>query len=161
VFAAALHPTLRGPAGIVPWLRRGTLWRSDVAWVATVVVASFVALVAWKVLRLPDVADLTNAFPALPPSVLLAAGFAWAALNAFGEVAIFRGALFAALERALGGRIAFVTQALAFGLVHWRGFPRGVDGIILATIYGVDVGAIRRRTGGCSRRDSPTSSPMS
>ncbi len=106
------------------------------------------ALVAWKLLRRPDISDLTNALPALAPWLLLAGGTAWAALNAFGEEAIFRGALLEALERAIGARAAVVVQALPFGLLHWHGFPRGVDGAALATIYGLMLGAVRRRTGG-------------
>jgi hypothetical protein len=56
--------------------------------------------------------------------------------------------LASALERAVGIRTAFVVQAVAFGLIHWRGFPRGLDGVVLATVYGLMLGAIRRRTGG-------------
>src|SRR5512138_2803191 len=54
--AAALRPAWRGPAGVAPWFRRGTLSRTDLAWVAAVAAASSVALVLWKALRRPDVA---------------------------------------------------------------------------------------------------------
>ncbi len=148
VIAAKLHPRLRGPDGLVAWLRRGALSRSDLAWVAAVVAASAVALVAWTLLRRPHVADLTEALPRLAPWLLLAGGTAWAALNAFGEEAIFRGALWDALERAFGIRAALAIQALAFGLLHWRGFPRGADGVALAAVYGAMLGLIRRKTGG-------------
>jgi membrane protease YdiL (CAAX protease family) len=148
VAAAALRPgAWRGP-GVAAWLRRGTLTRADLAWVASVAAGSGAALVLWKALRRPDVADLTRALPPVAPWLLLGAGIAWAALNAFGEEAIFRGALFEALERALGARAAVVVQAIPFGLVHFRGFPRGWDGVALAAIYGLMLGAMRRRTGG-------------
>lgn len=146
--AAALRPGWRGPAGVAPWFRRGTLSPTDLAWVAAVAAASGVALVLWKALRRPDVADLTRALPPVAPWLLLAGGIAWAALNAYGEEAIFRGALFEALERAVGARAAVVVQAIPFGLVHFRGFPRGWDGVALAAIYGLMLGAMRRRTGG-------------
>lgn len=146
--AAALRPAWRGPDGIVAWLRRGTLSRIDLASIVAVAAASAAALVAWEALRRPDVADLASALPALPTWLLLAGGAGWAALNAFGEEAIFRGALYAGLERAFGSRLALVAQAVPFGLVHFHGFPRGFDGVALALVYGLMLGAIRRRTGG-------------
>lgn len=148
VAAAALRPRWRGPGGLVPWLRSGTLRGTDLAWVAAVVAASAGALVVWTAIRRPDVADLTRALPPFAPWLLLAGGTAWAALNAFGEEAIFRGALLSALERAVGGRAALVVQAIVFGLIHWRGFPRGPDGAALAAVYGLMLGGLRARTGG-------------
>jgi membrane protease YdiL (CAAX protease family) len=54
-----------------------------------------------------------------------------------------------ALDTSLGpGFAALVLQALAFGAIHIRGFPRGWLGVGLACIYGLLMGVIRRRAGG-------------
>jgi membrane protease YdiL (CAAX protease family) len=54
-----------------------------------------------------------------------------------------------ALDRSLGpGFAALLLQALAFGAIHIRGFPRGWIGVGLACIYGLLMGVIRRRAGG-------------
>jgi membrane protease YdiL (CAAX protease family) len=53
------------------------------------------------------------------------------------------------LEATIGLRIAgLVLQAVAFGALHVTGFPRGWVGVALATIYGLMMGAVRRRSGG-------------
>jgi uncharacterized protein len=46
------------------------------------------------------------------------------------------------------GFAALLLQALAFGAIHIRGFPRGWFGVGLASIYGLLMGVIRRRAGG-------------
>jgi membrane protease YdiL (CAAX protease family) len=54
-----------------------------------------------------------------------------------------------ALDRSLGpGFTSLLLQALAFGAIHIRGFPRGWLGVGLACIYGLLMGVIRRRAGG-------------
>jgi hypothetical protein len=73
--ASALRSGWRGPDGLVPWLRAGSLRATDLAWVAAVVTASAGALVGWTVLRRPSIADLTNALPAIAPGLLLPEGW--------------------------------------------------------------------------------------
>ena len=71
----------------------------------------------------------------------------WSALNAVAEEFFFRGALQRALTP-LGAAWAIGVQAAAFGLIHYRGFPRGWSGVALATIYGLMLGLLRRRADG-------------
>lgn len=130
-----------------PWLERGELVGRVVGWVLLVVALSAGALVAWWAIVRPDLSDLP-ALPAGPHPALLAAGVvAWAMCNAAAEELYFRGALQHELVRALG-RGGVLVQAVAFGLMHYRGFPRGWAGVGLATIYGIMMSALRRRSGG-------------
>jgi hypothetical protein len=73
----------------------------------------------------------------------------FAMLNAAVEEAAYRGVFLHALDRSLGpGFAALLLQALAFGAIHIRGFPRGWPGVGLACIFGLLMGVIRRRAGG-------------
>jgi membrane protease YdiL (CAAX protease family) len=96
------------------------------------------------------IADIVEAFvPALPLGLLIAGGLIFSMLNAAVEEGAYRGVILHALDRSLGpGFAALLLQALAFGAIHIRGFPRGWLGIGLACIYGLLMGVIRRRAGG-------------
>lgn len=83
----------------------------------------------------------------LHPVVLTAAFVAWSACNAVAEELYFRGALQHELVRGLAGA-GVAVQAVAFGAMHFHGFPRGWSGVALATAYGLMMGALRRRSGG-------------
>ncbi len=74
----------------------------------------------------------------------------FALLNAAIEEAAYRGVVLASLDVALGpGVAAIVVQAMAFGALHAHGgFPRGAAGVGLACLYGLALGALRRRAGG-------------
>jgi membrane protease YdiL (CAAX protease family) len=96
------------------------------------------------------IADIVEAFvPALPLGLLIAGGLIFSMLNAAVEEGAYRGVILHALDRSLGpGFAALLLQALAFGAIHIRGFPRGWLGVGLASIYGLLMGVIRRRAGG-------------
>jgi membrane protease YdiL (CAAX protease family) len=141
----------------VPWLR-GTAtwvrWGSFDATVRFLSVAAWLlaaaALLSWYLLLHPNVADIVEAFvPALPLGVLIAGGLIFSMVNAAVEEAAYRGVILHALDSSLGpGFAALLLQALAFGAIHIRGFPRGWLGVGLACIYGLLMGVIRRRAGG-------------
>jgi membrane protease YdiL (CAAX protease family) len=81
--------------------------------------------------------------------LLIAGGLIFAMLNAAVEEAAYRGVFLHALDRSLGsGFLPLLLQALAFGAIHIRGFPRGWIGVGLACIFGLLMGVIRRRAGG-------------
>jgi len=86
---------------------------------------------------------------ALPLGVLIVGGLIFSMANAAVEEAAYRGVFLHALDSSLGpGFAALLLQALAFGAIHIRGFPRGWLGVVLACIYGLLMGVIRRRAGG-------------
>jgi hypothetical protein len=130
-----------------------------VAWIVAVVVVSGVALIAWWKLARPDVSDLTLAselrHAVARPVILAAALVRWSALNAVAEEFFFRGALQCTLTQSLGPALGIVVQAAVFGLIHYRGFPRGWSGIALATIYGLMLGRSADEQGACSHRGCP------
>jgi membrane protease YdiL (CAAX protease family) len=159
-FPVILALGLLGYAGvvrIVPWLRGTASWARCGSFDAAVCLFSVAAwllaaaaLLSWYVLLHPNIADLVEAYvPALPLRLLIAGGLIFSMLNAAVEEGAYRGVFLHALDRSLGpGFAALLLQALAFGAIHIRGFPRGWLGVGLACIYGLLMGLIRRRAGG-------------
>lgn len=159
-FPVILTLGLLGYAGIVrivSWLRGTATW---VRWgyfdarVCLLSVGAWLlaaaALLSWYLLLHPNVADIVKDYvPALPFGLLIAGGLIFAMLNAAVEEAAYRGVFLHALDRSLGpGFTALLLQALAFGAIHIRGFPRGWLGVSFACIFGLLMGVIRRRAGG-------------
>jgi uncharacterized protein len=141
----------------VPWLRGTATWARWGSFDATVGFLSVAAwllaaaaLLSWYLLLHPNIADIVKAFvPALPLGLLIAGGLIFSMVNAAVEEGAYRGVILHALDRSLGpGFAALLLQALAFGAIHIRGFPRGWLGVGLACIYGLLMGVIRRRAGG-------------
>jgi len=141
----------------VPWLRGTATWARWGSFDATVRFLSIAAwllaaaaLVGWYVLLRPNIADIVKAYvPALPLGLLIAGGLIFSTVNAAVEEGAYRGVFLHALDSSLGpGFAALLLQALAFGAIHIRGFPRGWLGVGLACIYGLLMGVIRRRAGG-------------
>jgi len=159
-FPLVLGLSLLSYAGVVrgvPWLRGTATWAQWGSFDATVRFLSVAAwllaaaaLFSWYLLLRPNVADIVETFvPDQPLGLLIAGGLIFSMLNAAVEEGAYRGVILHALDRSLGpGFEALLLQALAFGAIHIRGFPRGWLGIGLACIYGLFMGLIRRRAGG-------------
>lgn len=140
-------PWLRGSVG---WAQRGTFDRGVGLLVVAAVATSSAALVLWYQLTKPDLIDvLRNFVPDVALWILLSGAVGFSMLNAFVEEIAYRGVLMQATDAALGvGVASLVVQAAAFGLLHINGVPRGWIGVVLATIYGLMMGLIRRRARG-------------
>jgi membrane protease YdiL (CAAX protease family) len=143
---------LRGAAA---WFRRGSFdWNVDwnvVALGAGVVAVSAVALLSWYGVARPDLADLVRTFvPNWSLWLLVPGALLLSLVNAATEEAAYRGVVLEALDTALGpGPVAVLLQAVAFGALHFRGgFPRGTVGVGLAFVYGLALGALRRKADG-------------
>lgn len=142
----------------VPWLREATRWLAvgsvDGRIMAPGVAfagVSGVALLGWYAIARPDLADLVRTFiPDWELWRLVPAAIVFSIVNAALEEAAYRGVVLDALDRALGaGGAALVLQAIAFAALHFNaGFPRGLVGVGLTFIYGLVLGALRRRAGG-------------
>lgn len=133
------------------WLRRGAIDGTILALAGGIAAIAAIALLASYTIVKPDIADIVRTFVPDQPLWALAPGaFLFAMLNAAIEEAAYRGVLLSALDATLGaGAVAVLLQAIAFGALHlYGGFPRGVAGVFLAFIYGLMLGALRRRAGG-------------
>ena len=149
VYAVVVHrvPWLHGVAA---WFRRGALNGGLLVFAAGIAAISGAALLAWYEIVRPDLQDLVRTFvPIIPIWLLVPGALIFAPVNASIEEAAYRGVVLAALDVALGpGVAAIVLQAMAFGALHVHGFPRGAVGVGLACLYGLALGALRRRAGG-------------
>ena len=141
----AVVPPLRRGLG---WLRVGRLDGPVLAWTAAVIVVSSAALATWFVLARPDVGDLAGQIPHLNPAALALLGLGFSVLNALMEEAAFRGVMQEALTAEWGPWWGIGLQGVLFGVIHAQGFPRGVEGMVMASVYGVALGLLRWRSGG-------------
>lgn len=136
--------------GSAAWVRWGS-FGADVRWLtAAAGLVAAVGVWSWYVLLQPNLEDIVASFvPAAPFWLLMAGGLVFSAVNAAVEEGAYRGVILHGLESTLGpGIAALVLQAVAFGALHIEGFPRGLVGVGLATIYGLMMGIVRRRAGG-------------
>ncbi len=130
------------------WFRLGHDGPLILTATSVVIVASAAALVVYHVLFRPDVTELARRLPIHELGGPLVAGPVFAVLNALLEELIFRGVLYDAVEAQGGWRTALCVTAVVFGYAHLNGYPPGVVGGVLAGIYGVMLGGLRRLSGG-------------
>jgi membrane protease YdiL (CAAX protease family) len=71
-----------------------------------------------------------------------------AAMNAFGEEAMYRGGLLAPLIPAVGTRHAILLTAAFFGIGHYYGVPNGIVGVAMSTLLGWFLGKCMVETKG-------------
>ena len=141
----AVAPPLRRS---VRWLRVGRFDGGVIAWTAAIILGSSAALVLWSVVARPDIGDLTEKIPRVGPIQLLLIGFTFSLANALMEEAIFRGVFQEALTVEWGSWPAIGIQGVLFGAIHVQGFPHGLEGMAMASAYGVALGWLRLRSGG-------------
>jgi uncharacterized protein len=145
--AVLATPSLRGSVRF--WTRgRVDRWSALSMVVFTVVAAT--ALVLWRIYFAgDDIERFRGVVPdGVPAWAVLAGIVPYAMFNAAFEELVWRGALWQASEDAFGGKAALAITSLSFGLAHFRGFPSGILGVLLACIYGVMMGVVRYRTRG-------------
>ena len=80
--------------------------------------------------RHPDFATAVRLVPLVP---LIIVG---AVINTFSEEFLFRQVLLARLIPIVGVTQAIWLTALRFGIGHWFGSPSGLDGVLLAAVFG-------------------------
>jgi membrane protease YdiL (CAAX protease family) len=134
----------------VHWVRTGRCDGTVLALTLTTIVTASAALLLWygQYRHDTDLENLGDQIPDWPLPCLLLAGVGFSVLNAVLEEIIFRGVLYEALVDGYGPLAAVCIQAIAFGVVHAHGFPRGVIGVAMATLYGLVLGVLRQRSGG-------------
>src|SRR6266540_90541 len=100
-------------------LHLGRLTAAEVWIVVGIAIASASALLVFSRQSPPHLGTGARFLVGLTPWSLAAAGLAFALVN-----------------------------ALAFGMLHFNGYPYGVTGVALASVYGLALGALRLRAGG-------------
>jgi membrane protease YdiL (CAAX protease family) len=148
VYLVSLVATRRDSGRRHSVLRFGRFTAAELWLVVGLVIASAVILLLFARSAPPRIGTGASFLVGLTPWSLAAVGVGFAIVNAFVEEVLFRGAVQHHLSRVLGSWPAVLVQALAFGVLHLNGYPYGVAGVALASLYGLSLGALRLRSGG-------------
>lgn len=144
IYAAA--PRLRAATG---WLAAGRFTAATLAWMLPTILVTSGSLLAWVFLFRPDLTDLARMVPASGPVALVVVGVLFSLGNAVWEELILKGIAWNSLAAVFRSDWAInVGQAALFGIIHVGGFPRGWIGVLMATLYGLVLGVIRRQSRG-------------
>ena len=132
------------------WLRIGRFDKKILLLVIATAVTSGIALYIWSRTLNPDLSIHLKFIPDMPLWLFPIAGLGFSAFNAAMEEFVFRGVAMQALDSAFGpGILSIVLQACPFGAMHYReGFPNGAWGLAMSFVYGIMLGALRRRAQG-------------
>ena len=131
------------------WLKWGAVTPRLIGGALVVVVLSSAALIVWYRIVQPDIAAFTRFIPQWPLPLVLLGGLGFAILNGVVEEVIFRGIVWDGVAALVPAPfVLLIVQAVFFGTAHFWGVPSGIIGAVLATIYGIMLGVIRKRAGG-------------
>jgi hypothetical protein len=133
-----------------PWLKPGGIDGKTAAAIAATMAVSAAALFIWERAAGPDLSLHLSSLPELSAWTLPLAALGFSAGNAALEELIFRGVIMEATDSAFSpGAASLLAQAWVVGAAHFqRGFPNGWPGLALATVYGIMLGLLRRRSRG-------------
>jgi uncharacterized protein len=136
--------------GTLEWLRAGSITRDVMVLTIASAFLAAISLIAWFLIMRPNITDLIEAFvPKWNVVLLVLGGLVFSMVNAAVEEGAYRGVIMAALDKSIGSGVAsMLLQAVAFGTLHINGFPRGWIGVGLASVFGVLMALIRRRSQG-------------
>jgi len=119
-----------------------------VGWAILVALVSSGALVLYQLLLAPDLTYMNRYLPLeLLGNVALTA-VTFSVLNPILEEVLFRGILFQAFAAYWSWHVAAVATAVVFGAGHVGGYPPGIIGGILASVYGYALAILRHRANG-------------
>lgn len=145
--AAFLFGRNRGKRHIT-LVRLGRLGWSEFGAILIIALVSGTALVAWVELLRPDLSGFIAMLPHWPTVLLLLLGVGFSIVNAVLEELLWRGFLQSWLLSVVNPAVAIGVQAVSFGTFHFTGFPGGLVGIALATVYGLMLGGLAFRCRG-------------
>jgi membrane protease YdiL (CAAX protease family) len=154
LWLAPLVPYLLLVMGIPPirrslgWFRLGRLSIGAVVATMGIMVLTISALIAFSTIVRPDVMSRRNLLPICAMGGSVVAGVLFTTTNAILEELVFRGVLFDAVRSQWDTRSTLVGTAILFGLGHLHGYPPGLIGACLATVFGFGAGVLRFWTGG-------------
>lgn len=132
------------------WLQFGRLDRKVYLPTLFFVLLASSALIVWFLVAKPNIKDLIDQMlPDCNPALLTAGALLFSMVNAAVEEGAYRGVIMHSLDAALGAKWTSTgLQAAAFGALHLNGFPRGWLGVLLAAVFGIFMGIVRRRADG-------------
>ena len=120
---------------------------NDIVIPLAISVISSITVLLWYQWRQPLPSEVMFRIPRLEPILLWPLIIAFSAVNAFAEEYIFRGLAFDALtESGLSPIGSNLVQSIAFGVLHFKGFPFGISGSILAAFFAILMGWLRVRS---------------
>jgi len=146
----ALALTVPKLRSTICYVRAGRLSRDVILLGLFSILVSSIALCAWYRAMRPDLSAHLAHVPPMPVWMFPLAGVGFSCGNALMEEFVYRGIIFQALDSAAGsGLLSLLVQAWLFGALHYReGFPNGLWGVVMTAVYGVMLGALRRRSQG-------------
>ncbi len=131
------------------WLKFGTVKKTTIYLMIPTILVSSAALILWVFLLKPDLTDLKKMVPANSIPVIVIVGLLFSVFNSIWEEIILKGILWNGMEKIVSSILIInLFQAVLFGVMHLNGFPRGIIGAVLAGIYGLLIGFIRKNSGG-------------
>ncbi|GAB4372796.1 MAG: hypothetical protein Kow0042_16310 [Calditrichia bacterium] len=132
------------------WLRFGRLGNDVYLLSVGLALLAAISLIVWFFAEKPNIDDLVEKFlPKWNMGLLVVGGILFSMINAAVEEGAYRGVIMHALDKTIGsGYLTIAIQAAAFGTLHINGFPRGWLGVLLAGLFGVFMGIIRRKANG-------------
>lgn len=131
-----------------PWWWLGRLSRSEFAAIAGLVAVAGSALLIFHGLTPPALGLGVRLIGPLPAWSVVVGGLAFVTVNAAVEEVFFRAVILGHLRAAIGTRPALLVQAVGFGLLNLHGYPYGLVGVALTSVYGLMLGVLRLRSGG-------------
>ncbi|HHP7230724.1 MAG TPA: type II CAAX prenyl endopeptidase Rce1 family protein [Xenococcaceae cyanobacterium] len=113
------------------------------------VAVSGTALLLWFLIFHPDLSYVLTFIPSWQPLLLILSGLSFALVNAAVEETIYRGVIMQGLDAVFGANyVSLLLQAVVFGTIHLNGVPGGNIGVLMASIYGLMLGIIKRFASG-------------
>ncbi len=132
------------------WARVGKISAASFAATLGIIALTISTLLLFQMIAQPDVSSYHAKFPLNSIGGVVTAGLVFTTVNATLEELVFRGVLFDALQSQWSAAVTLIATSLLFGLGHLRGYPPGLLGVGLATLFGFAMGVLRLWTGGLS-----------
>jgi membrane protease YdiL (CAAX protease family) len=132
------------------WLRPGRVDKKAALLIIFIAAVSGFALYIWQRALDPDLSIHLKHIPAMPIWMFPLAGLGFSVCNAAVEEAVYRGVIMQSMDSAFGpGIVSIFVQGWLFGAMHYlQGFPNGGWGLVMAAVYGIMLGWLRRLSQG-------------
>ena len=130
------------------WFHLGRVSAGRLAATVAVITITILGLLLFQSTTQPELRVYRAAVPSNIFGGVVATGAIFSILNATLEELVFRGVLFDALLSQWSKWVTVLGTSVLFGLGHMHGYPPGVLGVCLATLFGFVLGALRFWTGG-------------